>query len=33
VATWQAFYQEAAQALTGEDMSKILDRTAVRNEV
>lgn len=33
IQTWANFYQEAAQSLTGEDMSKILDRTAVRNEV
>jgi hypothetical protein len=32
IPVWQAMYQSAAQALQGEDMSKILDRGAVRNE-
>ena len=32
IPVWQAMYQAAAQALQGEDMSKILDRGAVRNE-
>lgn len=29
---WQGLYASAAQALQGEDMSKVLDRSAVRNE-
>ncbi len=33
MATWQANYDRAAQALSGEDLSKILDRAAVRSEV
>jgi hypothetical protein len=32
IPVWQAMYQSAAQALQGEDLSKILDRGAVRNE-
>ena len=32
VATWQAMYDRAAQALNGEDLKRILDRTAVRSE-
>lgn len=32
IPVWQGMYQAAAQALQGEDMSKILDRGAVRNE-
>jgi hypothetical protein len=32
IPVWQSMYQSAAQALQGEDMSKILDRSAVRNE-
>ena len=32
VPVWQAFYDRAMQALNGEDLSKILDRAAVRNE-
>lgn len=32
IPVWQSMYQSAAQALQGEDMSKILDRGAVRNE-
>lgn len=30
--TWQAMYDRAAQALNGEDLSKILDRSAQRSE-
>lgn len=30
---WQANYDRAAQALSGEDLKKILDRAAVRSEV
>lgn len=33
VGTWQAMYDRAAQALSGEDLKKILDRTAARSEV
>ena len=32
IPVWQAMYSSAAQALQGEDMSKVLDRGAVRNE-
>ena len=32
IPVWQAMYASAAQALQGEDLSKILDRGAVRNE-
>jgi len=32
IATWQAAYDRAAQAFSGEDLSKILDRTASRSE-
>lgn len=32
IPVWQTMYASAAQALQGEDMSKILDRGAVRNE-
>jgi len=32
IPVWQGMYASAAQALQGEDMSKILDRGAVRNE-
>jgi hypothetical protein len=32
IPVWQSMYAMAAQALQGEDMSKILDRGAVRNE-
>lgn len=32
IATWQAMYDRAAQALSGQDMSRILDRTATRSE-
>jgi len=32
IPVWQTMYQSAAQALQSEDMSKILDRGAVRNE-
>lgn len=30
--TWQAMYDRAAEALNGQDLSKILDRAAVRKE-
>lgn len=30
IATWQAFYDRAAGTVNGEDLSKILDRSAVR---
>ena len=30
IATWQSLYDRAAQMLNGEDLSKILDRAAVR---
>lgn len=33
VATWQAMYDRAAQALNGEDLKRILDRSATRSEV
>lgn len=32
VATWQAMYDRAAQALGGEDLKRILDRNAARSE-
>lgn len=32
IPVWQSMYAMAAQALQGEDMSKVLDRGAVRNE-
>jgi hypothetical protein len=32
IPVWQSMYASAAQALQGEDMSKVLDRGAVRNE-
>ena len=32
IPTWQAAYDRAAQALNGEDLGKILDRSANRNE-
>lgn len=32
IPVWQTMYASAAQALQGEDLSKILDRGAVRNE-
>jgi hypothetical protein len=32
IQVWQAMYDRAAQALTGEDMKRITDRSAVRNE-
>lgn len=32
VATWQAMYDRAAQALSGDDIKKILDRSAQRSE-
>lgn len=32
IGTWQAFYDRAAAALSGEDISKILDRAAARKE-
>ena len=33
IAVWQQMYDRAAQALNGEDLSKILDRAARRTEV
>lgn len=33
IGTWQAAYDRAAQALSGEDLKKILDRSANRSEV
>ena len=33
IATWQTFYDRAAAALSGEDLAKILDRAAARQEV
>lgn len=33
IGTWQTFYDRAASALSGEDLSKILDRAAARQEV
>ena len=32
IATWQAMYDRAAQALAGEDLKRILDRSAQRSE-
>ena len=32
IATWQAYYDRAAQMLNGEDLAKILDRNSVRRE-
>lgn len=32
IPVWQTMYAQAAQALNGEDLKKILDRGAVRNE-
>jgi hypothetical protein len=32
VPVWQSMYDRSAQSFSGEDLSKILDRTAVRNE-
>jgi hypothetical protein len=32
IGTWQAMYDRAAQALSGEDLKRILDRAAQRNE-
>ncbi len=32
IPVWQQLYDRAAQMLTGQDLSKILDRTAVRKE-
>lgn len=32
IATWQALYDRAAQALNGEDLKRILDRSANRSE-
>lgn len=32
IQVWQAMYDRAAQALTGEDMKRITDRSAMRNE-
>jgi hypothetical protein len=32
IATWQAMYDRAAQALNGEDLKRILDRSANRSE-
>lgn len=32
IATWQQFYDRAAAMLNGEDLAKILDRSAVRKE-
>jgi hypothetical protein len=33
IAVWQSMYDRSAQALNGEDLSKILDRSARRTEV
>lgn len=33
IATWQQYYDRAAAMLNGEDLAKILDRSAVRKEV
>jgi hypothetical protein len=33
IATWQSQYDRAAQALSGEDLKKILDRTSTRSDV
>jgi hypothetical protein len=32
IGTWQAMYSAAAEALNGEDMKKVLDRTAMRSD-
>jgi len=32
IQVWQAMYDRAAQALTGEDMKRIMDRSATRSE-
>lgn len=32
IQTWQALYDRAVQALNGEDLKRIIDRTAIRNE-
>lgn len=32
IQTWQAMYDRAAQALSGEDLKRIMDRTASRSE-
>jgi hypothetical protein len=32
IQTWQALYDRAAQAVNGEDLKRILDRTATRSE-
>lgn len=32
IATWQAMFDRAAQALSGEDLKRITDRTATRSE-
>lgn len=32
IQTWQAMYDRAAQALSGEDLKRILDRSATRSE-
>lgn len=32
IATWQALYDRAAQAINGEDLKRIMDRTANRSE-
>ena len=33
IQVWQSMYDRAAQALSGEDLAKILDRAAKRTEV
>ena len=32
IQVWQAMYDRTAQALTGEDMKRIMDRSATRTE-
>jgi hypothetical protein len=32
IQTWQVMYDRAAQALNGEDLKRIMDRTANRSE-
>ena len=32
IGTWQALYDRAAQAISGEDLKRITDRTANRSE-
>ena len=32
IQTWQALYDRAVQAFNGEDLKRIIDRTAIRNE-